>query len=311
MSADYYNGRVSLNMDFDSARKTFTDKVSKFWFHIAITLIFTLMTSWLIVLTLNSTSTQKLKEENKSLREIIELNQKTIEANTRKIETIEANQKTQREKLESFKIEKANKDELSNLSEELSKFKSGYKEKQEKIHFSSKTIVHNHFNPRHGKDVTDDLNQLRTDFFLHLSTNIYEKIDDHGYFFKLKSGMNYTNAKDACSKLGGHIVQFDETEENVQEFFKSLHSHFHYHGALSFFVGLTDEETEGSFKWERSGLYYSKMPNAMSLWSRGEPNNVGSEHCVIGKYSSLDYYSSLRLYDVKCSEKHTIICEKW
>ena len=79
MSADYYNGRVSLNMDFDSARKTFTDKVSKFWFHIAITLIFTLITSWLIVLTLNSTtSTQKLKEENKSLREIIELNQNNI-----------------------------------------------------------------------------------------------------------------------------------------------------------------------------------------------------------------------------------------
>ena len=305
MSADYYNGGVSLNVDFDSARKTFVDKVSKFWFHIAVIVTFIILTSWLSVLTL-STGIKKLNGENKSLREIIELNQKTIAANAKKIEAIEAKQK---EDLESIKAEKASKDELSNLSNELSKFKTDYKAKQEKIFLMSKMLVHDHFNPWHGRDVTDDLNQLRTDFFLHLSTNIYENIDNHGYFFKLRNGMNYTNGKDACSKLGGYIIQFDETEENVQQFFESLNSHIHHYGALSFFVGLTDEETEGSFKWERSGLHYSKMPNAMSLWSRGEPNNVGSEHCVIAKYSS--WNSGFRLYDVKCSEKHIIICKRY
>ena len=112
MSADYYNGRVSLNVDFDSARKTFVDKVSKFWFHIVVIVIFIILTSWLIVLTL-STGIKKLNGENKSLREIIELNQKTIAANAKKIEALEAKQK---EDLESIKTEKASKDELSNLS---------------------------------------------------------------------------------------------------------------------------------------------------------------------------------------------------
>ena len=140
MSADYYNGGVSLNVDFDSARKTFVDKVSKFWFHIAVIVTFIILTSWLSVLTL-STGIKKLNGENKSLREIIELNQKTIAANAKKIEAIEAKQK---EDLESIKTEKASRDELSNLSNELSKFKTDYKAKQEKIFLMSKMLVHDH-----------------------------------------------------------------------------------------------------------------------------------------------------------------------
>ena len=76
-----------------------------------------------------------------------------------------------------------------------------------------------------------------------------------------------------------------------------------------FYVGLTDTETEGSFKWEKTGTYYSKMPQAMSLWSRGEPNNIGlNEHCVVVR--PLDNKNKRSLNDVRCTIDHFVICQK-
>ena len=107
-----------------------------------------------------------------------------------------------------------------------------------------------------------------------------------------------------CVWAGGGIAT---RLDNIQEFFKALEKQFGLQAG--FYVGLTDTETEGSFKWEKSGTYYSKMPQAMSLWKRGEPNNIGlNEHCVV--VTPLNNQNKRSLNDVRCTIDHFVICQK-
>ena len=75
-----------------------------------------------------------------------------------------------------------------------------------------------------------------------------------------------------------------------------------------FWIGLTDEESKGSYKWLKQGTYYSKMPSAMAIWARGSPTNVGSKNCV---RSQPNNYKPYNIVDRSCDDNYTyVICQK-
>lgn len=170
-----------------------------------------------------------------------------------------------------------------------------------------------------GEEFEDDLSKVRKDFSKYIATEVYKRIGKYGHFYKLPKTKHYNGSlrdwtfqdgKTACEKINGHILQFDETDPNIQDFFKAIVKEF---GEDRFWIGLTDLHHEGSFKWIKReweyGQYYSKTPYSMSLWRRGEPNNVGSENCVELDTANLKP-GQYELVDVKCTEKLPTICQR-
>ena len=68
----------------------------------------------------------------------------------------------------------------------------------------------------HQKNVVED---LKFDLDLLKPFNGFQRIGKYGYFRKLEEKMSYNNGQKACSKLFGHIVEFDEREQHNSKFF--------------------------------------------------------------------------------------------
>lgn len=81
--------------------------------------------------------------------------------------------------------------------------------------------------------------------------------------------MSWYEAKEDCQAQGGYLAELTSPEEeaNINEFINH-NDHF--------WIGLTDEDTEGTFIWQESHeeLVYTH-------WKPGQPNNLfGVEDCV-------------------------------
>ena len=96
---------------------------------------------------------------------------------------------------------------------------------------------------------------------------------------------------------------------------------------MDFFVGLTDHEEEGVWKWASSGrtLNCTKdqsrgwtsipsncYPYPRGPWGENEPNGKKKEDCVAIKVTKKYYNSESKwnMADVVCSKKSNIVCQK-
>jgi hypothetical protein len=85
----------------------------------------------------------------------------------------------------------------------------------------------------------------------------------HSYY-RSTGSMTWTAAKQACINMGGHLVTSTTLAEN----------NFLFGLWPSGWIGLTDEVTEGVWKWVTGETY------SWSYWNSGEPNNAGNEDYI-------------------------------
>jgi hypothetical protein len=90
-----------------------------------------------------------------------------------------------------------------------------------------------------------------------------QNYNGHSYYRSTGSAV-WTTARTNCSNMGGHLVTI--TSSGEQNFLYSLWP--------SGWIGLTDEVTEGTWRWVTGETY------SYSNWNSGEPNNAGNEDYV-------------------------------
>ncbi|XP_060567803.1 perlucin-like protein [Ruditapes philippinarum] len=102
---------------------------------------------------------------------------------------------------------------------------------------------------------------------------------------------------DYCQHLSAYLVRVETLAEN--DFLKDLLSTTQAGNA---WIGLTDQEHEGIWKWIDTDI-----PATFSDWGPGEPNNYQgqNEECVYF-YSFKDYMWN----DGMCHHKAVPLCEK-
>ena len=102
----------------------------------------------------------------------------------------------------------------------------------------------------------------------------------HSYYRSTGSAV-WTTARQNCINMGGHLVTITTSGENS----------FIFGLWPSGWIGLTDEVTEGTWRWVTGETY------SYSSWNSGEPNNSGNEDYIQfvggGKWNDLNNSSSL------------------
>uniref|UniRef100_A0AAX7UBJ6 C-type lectin domain-containing protein n=1 Tax=Astatotilapia calliptera TaxID=8154 RepID=A0AAX7UBJ6_ASTCA len=103
---------------------------------------------------------------------------------------------------------------------------------------------------------------------------------------------SWEESRQDCLQKGAHLMIINRREEQVCNFVNQFKK--------SLWIGLTDSETDGRWKWVDG----TRMTT--SYWNRGEPNGGRTENC--GQIKVYDSQNSWN--DETCSDKHFWICEK-
>lgn len=90
-----------------------------------------------------------------------------------------------------------------------------------------------------------------------------QNYNGHSYY-RSTGNAYWLDAKSNCAAMGGHLVTVTTSGENS----------FLYNLWPSGWIGLTDEVTEGTWKWVTGETY------SYTSWNPGEPNNSGNEDYV-------------------------------
>ncbi|XP_076874539.1 CD209 antigen-like protein C [Brachyhypopomus gauderio] len=106
---------------------------------------------------------------------------------------------------------------------------------------------------------------------------------------------NWNESRQDCRERGADLVIINSRQE--QEFIRQTL------GSIYAWIGLTDVETEGTWKWvDGTGL-------TTGYWDTKEPNSfAGDEDCVITGQLGSD--SVLKWADCPCNDRFIWICEK-
>ena len=88
--------------------------------------------------------------------------------------------------------------------------------------------------------------------------------------------MNWYDANIHCKSKGGKLVEVDSREENTALVDEMNRRHYK-DKKMSFWIGLTDRESEGDWRLASNGL-----KPVYENWHRGQPNNFGgNEDCAM------------------------------
>ncbi|XP_041362143.1 alpha-N-acetylgalactosamine-specific lectin-like [Gigantopelta aegis] len=99
-------------------------------------------------------------------------------------------------------------------------------------------------------------------------------------------------ARKICQDSGAMLIVSDTDEKNtaVSEYVRKTL------GTTSYFIGLTDERTEGMYIWENGNVL------TFSKWSYSQPDNKKNRDCVMATPSS--WISFI------CNSPRAFVCEK-
>ncbi|XP_045193623.2 C-type lectin domain family 10 member A-like [Mercenaria mercenaria] len=115
------------------------------------------------------------------------------------------------------------------------------------------------------------------------------------YLFQHTS-KDFVSAELFCVEYNAHLVRIDSEIENT-----FLKNHLKELKDAHYSIGLTDVETEGTFKW-----YGTDDVASFTDWGSGQPDNYGGgQDCALFHYG-IDF----KWDDGGCSSERKFICEK-
>lgn len=96
---------------------------------------------------------------------------------------------------------------------------------------------------------------------------------EHAYAFCEADILTWHDAQQRCEDLGGELLIIDDEQEN--DYIMSHQPHVGGEFQNLFWIGLSDEESEGDFVWvDGTDVEWTN-------WSPGQPDNANdAEHCV-------------------------------
>uniref|UniRef100_A0A8C9YQF9 C-type lectin domain-containing protein n=1 Tax=Sander lucioperca TaxID=283035 RepID=A0A8C9YQF9_SANLU len=129
--------------------------------------------------------------------------------------------------------------------------------------------------------------QIFVNFVFHLGWEYFS-----GSFYYISSTKKtWKQSRDDCLQKGADLVIINSKEEQVRNFTRKSQK--------IMWIGLTDSETEGTWKW------VDGTPLTKSSWDSGEPNGGENENCVEMKKFELENSWN----DLSCSTRLNWICE--
>ncbi|XP_034044733.1 hepatic lectin-like [Thalassophryne amazonica] len=177
--------------------------------------------------------------------------------------------------------------EKGNLTTERDDLKTRYS-KLESLNYNLTQIISYLENEKHNLE-TVNRNLIR-----ERSNKICDNWIDYGSScYLISTGMkNWYSSKAECEKLGAHlaIISSEDEQRFIGSFNKPL------------WIGLTDKETEGIWKW------VDGTPLTRSYWDINEPNNDDeglNENCA-----EIRGHHSKKWNDAQCVIAKFSICEK-
>uniref|UniRef100_A0A672QAB7 C-type lectin domain-containing protein n=1 Tax=Sinocyclocheilus grahami TaxID=75366 RepID=A0A672QAB7_SINGR len=121
------------------------------------------------------------------------------------------------------------------------------------------------------------------------------------FYYMSKENKTWTESRRYCTEKGADLIIINNREE--KDFVHNTS------GNAVFYIGLTDTDVEGSWKWVDESTLNS------SFWASGEPNRgqgIVDEDCVVTvAVPKLPEWPNLVGWlDVACNDKFQWICEK-
>ena len=117
--------------------------------------------------------------------------------------------------------------------------------------------------------------------------------------------LNWINAEANCRTLGAELLKIESVDEN--DFIKTNFLTFAGPYGKTYWIGLSDLETEGTWKWtDGSLLTGSDYVN----WAHHNPNGGRSQNCgeiVMGNFAK--QYFDAEWNDFRCFNKQRFICK--
>ncbi|XP_045194284.2 perlucin-like protein [Mercenaria mercenaria] len=121
----------------------------------------------------------------------------------------------------------------------------------------------------------------------------WEMFQDSCYLF-VDSCKSFTNAENNCRSLDARLVHVESGEENT-----FLRSYLSGLPMADYWIGMTDEDQEGNWKWYGNGVDVQFFD-----WKPGEASSNRHENCaVFGDTISYTWA------DVACGSRRKSVCE--
>uniref|UniRef100_A0A3B1JHJ7 C-type lectin domain-containing protein n=1 Tax=Astyanax mexicanus TaxID=7994 RepID=A0A3B1JHJ7_ASTMX len=122
------------------------------------------------------------------------------------------------------------------------------------------------------------------------------KYFNYSLYYIVTEKKRWSESKKDCEQKGAGLAIINSKEEQVRERERETERD------TEAWIGLTDAETEGVWKWVDDSVLTTK------LWWTGEPNNYRNEDCTITGYKNAN--SIFSWADYHCGHPVSSICEK-
>ncbi|XP_048048346.1 CD209 antigen-like protein C [Megalobrama amblycephala] len=141
-------------------------------------------------------------------------------------------------------------------------------------------------------NLTKEIDQLKSEKNKQIC---FDKVDgwtnyQYSVYFISSEKKSWTESRKYCTVRGADLIIINNKEE--QNFVRNITS------SESVWIGLTDSDVEGTWKWVDG----TNVNSGFRFWGSGEPNGNGNEDCAL-TYSS-------GWADFLCNFNYKWICEK-